>query len=527
MKLNRTIWIIILTLFFTSIALHAEDKDVKKLIGSYIDALVAKDYKKAEEFWHPQYIETCCRLGINYRDVPNKYDCMSPLIENIESIRNGEADWSVVSTRVDPAHHKAILKMSMPDDTISCDYFFQDDTTGLYIVPRFWLHLNNLSLVSTKYFDVFYRNRSQLNDFALYDIDRFVDNVAAAFGVPEEKLKTLEKERMEYLLVESDNEVSELLGFRSRGVYFIPSDIIITRYLPDYHEIAHFMVNYTQDNLGLCIEPFMLRGLACMLGGRFGQRKEVMPQIAGFTLTNGIYSLEDVLTFDGFNHKIGNIDFSYPLSLGLVETLTDKFNITGTLTILSNLSGSVDEITGKSSDDVKAVITKVTGENWDKIEKLATDEICSDPFPNLKPGGSSDSGMVMFESGTQYFNVKITLNDGWYNVTVKSFSPDKRVEAAVTMSGSVGNEFSAYKSSLWKEQYPNMPYSSQIYSIRFNPDEAGVYDYLTNELVAKYVSTFDEMPRLTTENKIVFRFKENLLRARMDSYWCQIVRTKE
>jgi len=113
------------------------------------------------------------------------------LLENIDLIRNGHADWSATSTGLDPQHTKVILKISTKDNTISYDYFFREDSTGYRLIPRFWMYLNNLSVVRTKYFDVFYRNESQLNDLAVFDLDRVVETIASTFGVPDENLRSL------------------------------------------------------------------------------------------------------------------------------------------------------------------------------------------------------------------------------------------------------------------------------------------------------------------------------------------------
>jgi hypothetical protein len=410
-----------------------------------------------------------------------------------------------------------------PERTISHDYFFREDSTGTYLIPRFWLHLNNLNVVTTRYFDVFYRDESQLNDIALFELDLFLEQTLTALRAPEVLIKKLEEKRMEYFLAETENEVSELLGIQSRGAYFIPSDIIISRYLPDYHEIALFALSYARGDLGLHAEPFIRRGLACMFGGRFGQGKDVMPQIANFTLANDVFALEDVLTVDGFHRKIGSIDFSYPLSLGLVETLTEKYNITGTLKLLSDLSGSMNEVAGWTSDDVKAVIAGFAGKTWDEIEISTRGKIASDPFPNLKPGISVESGTTVFESGTTDYLIKILLDKGWYNVEAIPYSPVMSIDGAVAISGPTGRSHDEYKSFLWEEQFPGIPHINELYSIRFNSDEVGIYDYLTNRLVAKYVASFDDTDSLMNDGKLSFRFREDVLRDHMSSYNCRIV----
>lgn len=525
MKFAHLMQIAATLLILMSSNLSADTKEVSSLMSSYIGALVDEDYEGASEFWHPEYIETSRRLGISYRDVPYKYDCMSPLLRNIELIRNNEASWNTIPTLLDPNHFKVILKIHMPDGEISYDYFFQSDSTGTFLIPRFWLHLNNLNVVKTRYFDVFYRNPSQINDFALFELDRFIEETATAMGAPKELLETLERRRMEYYLAESDTEVSELLGFPTRGIYFVPCDIIMSRYMPDYHEVALFALSYTQENLGLHAEPFIRRGLAASYGGRFGQSREVMSQIASFTLDNELYTIEDVLTVESFHGKIGSIDFSYPLSVGLVESIADKYNITTALKLLSELSGSIDELSGWTSDDVKSTITSATGASWAEIESHAREQIAADRFPNLKPGALSDSGDNMFESGTNNYVAKITLHDGWYHVTLKPYYPDLRIEGTILASGSIGVNFEKFKSFLFQEQFSEIPYISELYSIRYSPDEIGVYDYLTNRLIAKYVTSFDPDSQLVTDGQISFRFKQDLLRSHMHSYKCRIMET--
>ena len=512
-------WLLLAALILLAGSVRAED--VNERFASYVNALIDENYQEAADYWHPQYLETCDRLGITYRGDKFKYDCQSPLMENLDLIRSGAANWSIASTRIDPDHHKILVTISSPDTELTCEYFLQTDDDGSYFVPRFWLYLYNLSMVKTRYFDVFYRSEKQVNDFALYDLDQAVERFAAICNVTSDKLKYLEEQRMEYFLAETANEVAELLGFPSQGTYLKSSDIVISRYLPDYHEIARFMVSYTQD-VGLYVEPFMERGLACMLGGRFGQSKYVMPQIAGFTLTNDIYSFDNILTFDAFHNEVGNIDFSFPLSLCMIEYITEQFTISKTLAALSRLSGDAVEIDDFSADDVKAVLTEVTGQSWEEIEAGARQWATSDPFPNLKPGTASDSGEVMFESGTGRFLVRITLADGWYNVFIKQFDAGTDLSGAMLMSGQLGVKYRRYKSFMFSEHFPDRGHVSEMYSLMFNGSEVGIYDYQTNRLVAKYVSGFDTEPRLMKDKEIRFRFREDVLRDRMDRYTCRL-----
>lgn len=521
---SRMRYLPVLTLTLLSllpVAQQLRADDAGSIMESYIELLSQEDYEAAGQLWHPQYIETCNRLGITYRDTPFKYDCVSPLLENIDLIRNGAATWNAVSTVLGPKQQKVILKISAPENTVSCEYFFFSDSTGTHMIPRFWMYLTNFSLVQTKYFDIYYHSESQLNDYSIFDLDVFVEKVATTFGVSPKKLLTLSHDRMEYFFVESESEVAELLGFPSQGTYYTPCDVIISRRLPDYHELAMFMISYTQEDLGLYIDPFMTRGLACYVGGRFGQANDVMWQISNFTLENEIFSLDDILTFDGFHKTIGNIDFSFPLSLGLVTSLIDDFGINDVLSMLRDLSGNVAFINNLSVDEVKTVLETKTGRTWADIMQSARSRIASDPFPNLKPGVESDSGLVVFESGINTFHVRVTLDDGWYNFAINPFEKGTKPVGVLTLAGSPGGRMGSYQSFLWNEQFANRQYSAEVYSIRFDGNEVGVYDYLTNQLIAKYVSSFDSNAT-NSGGQTGFRLREDVLRSRLDQYLCRL-----
>lgn len=513
---------IVLNVLLSIGAAQLNAADVDSIMDNYIRYLIDGDYKSAESLWHPQYIETCYRLGITYADTPFKFDCVSPLLENIDLIRSGSATWQAVSTGLDPNHQKVVVRITSGSNTVSCDYYFAEDSTGTFMIPRFWMYLNNFDLVETKYFNVYYRSREQLNDFAIYDLDRFVETVAETFDVSPKKLLELSHERMEYFLLDSESEVAELLGFPSQGTYYTPCDVIISRRIPDYHEVAMFLLDYMQPEHGLYVEPFISRGIACYLGGRFGQTKDVMWQVANFTLQNDIFELSDILTFDGFRNKIGNIDFSFPLSLGLVSALEKRIGMSGVLGLFADLSGTVDDVNNWSAEDVESKLTKSVNMSWDQIVAATRAEVADDPFPNLKPGITSDTGIVAFESGTSDYHIRITLDDGWYNVVVTPFLVGSIPEGSIVLSGYTGNQMVSFKSFLWNDQFPDKGYSSEIYAIRFNGQEVGVYDYLINELIAKYVASFDKDSDLVGDGCIKFRLRENTLRDRLDQFKCRL-----
>ena len=245
--------------------------DVSIFVSDYINALKEGRFDDAAGFWDPNLIETSERLGITYRNIDYKYDCMSPLTENFDALSSPVTRIQQSLNQSGPSSYKSLVTIMTPKDSITYEYFIQEDSTGMHLIPRFWRYLNNLRLVKTKYYDVFYRDENQLNDLSLEDLDVYTETIIRKLGGTEEDLRALEHNRMEYYLARTENEVSELLGFKSHGLYFKPSDIIISYYMPHYDQIALFALAYTQDDMGLVMAPFLQAGTGSMFGGRFGQ----------------------------------------------------------------------------------------------------------------------------------------------------------------------------------------------------------------------------------------------------------------
>ncbi len=497
--------------------------DVTRFVAKYIDALKERRFDDAAGFWHPALIETAERLGIEYRGIEYKYDCMSPLTENLDILASPVTRIDQSLTHSGPASFKSIVTIKTPEDTLSCEYFVMEDSTGLNLIPRFWRYLNNLRLVKTKYYNVFYRDDSQLNDIALEDLDTYTETTIRKLGGTDEDLAILEEQRMEYYLARNENEVSELLGFRSHGLYFRPSDIIITYYMPHYHQIALFALSFVHDDMGLVLAPFMQAGTGCMFGGRFGQDRSVMPQIAAFTLENELYKLDDVLTFTGLYDTIANIDFSYPLSLGVIESIYKNHGLDALNKLYSQLSGTINEVKSWDLNHIAEVLEDVTGSSLEDIKKNAASQIVDSRFTVLRVEDVPDSGETVFQSGMARYVLNIKVLDGWYNVKVAGYSGETDFAGTITVRGTTGKRFGAFRSFLWRDHFPEMGYRNELYSIQFTPQEIGIYEYFTNRLIAKYVGGFHGRMNIIENNTLQFRFREDLFEDRMDRLECRLI----
>ena len=247
-----------------------------------------------------------------------------------------------------------------------------------------------------------------------------------------------------------------------------------------------------------------------------------MPQIAAFTLENDLYKLEDVLTFTRFADTINNIDFSYPLSQGLVENIYKNHGVAALEQLYTQLSGTMDEVNSWKVAHVKGILEEITGEPFDDLTKETIAHIEKNRFTVLQLAPVSDTGETVFQSGTPRYIISIKVADGWYNVKVSGYKGESNFSGTITVRGNTGKRFGSFKSFLWRDHFPEIGYRGELYSIQFTPQEIGIYEYFTNRLIAKYVGGFNGRMNIIENETLQFRFKENLFENRMDRLECKL-----
>ena len=121
-------------------------------------------------------------------------------------------------------------------------------------------------------------------------------------------------------------------------------------------------------------------------------------------------------------------------------------------------------------------------------------------------GQTAEWRKALFESPA----INITEKDGWLSLTVKDTTGSPQGNILVGKDSALDGKVS----SLFDEQYQaREKLDSHRYGIRFDRNEAGVYDYATNHLLAKYIwgITPSENYYSDTDNTLHLRFKKDLI----------------
>ncbi|MBN2572690.1 MAG: hypothetical protein JXA68_11220 [Ignavibacteriales bacterium] len=247
-------------------------------------------------------LQRSLRLGITYNDYLNKFMISYDIDDYVKIEENRNCQINLVELqdgyqKVDFLFYKQNYKKT---------YFFSE---GYFISPIYY-YSRNWSIVESKYFIFYVSDTNKINEYSIKKLDDFVDNMLIKFNFNEDEIEILEKEKIFYFLCKDEEEIEKLTGFRTRGIYIIAYDYIVSIFSTHYHELVHLLVNYKLKSLNINTHPFFQEGLAVAFGGRGGNEPQVILELGAFIEKANLISYEDLLSSNNFNNIDASI--SYP-----------------------------------------------------------------------------------------------------------------------------------------------------------------------------------------------------------------------
>jgi hypothetical protein len=316
-------------------------------------------------------------------------------------------------------------------------------------------------------------------------LDNCVERIAGALDIPVDKIRMLEKLKIDYYLGDK-NQMKLLTGHDAEGMTSLPFDAIITRHLPHEHELVHLLINYSLQDVPLFTLPIVQEGLACCIGGRWGKTASVINYWGAAVQTLGLVELDSLLTYTGFNSCPVGPDAAYAVSSLFTQTLIDNYGIDRFIEYYKILSGDVNYVNNLSTVEIIRKAESSFQTKWPDINDayLKTVESHSQAgiavinLNNLEQQAfykDADNNLLIGQT-PDYYIFKITL-------------PLSKTNGSILMGDNRLNN-NKYSSWQFQEHHPDMVYAGEIYGIQFSDQEAGLYNYLTNMLTAKYVYGF-------------------------------------
>jgi hypothetical protein len=514
MKYYCAVCILIITLFCFADPLYAQPDS---LFNSYLNALVAGQWNKAENCWAPEDLICSKRLGINYIYVPCKYDCASPLFIHLDEIKSGRIKVKIDSTVCLDDYARLYIKIGSTTDSTQIIYYANKSAAKWHLVSPMRALTGNWKSMNSDYVGIRYHNLSAINQYALNKTADFINSVCAKLEMPDSLLDKLKTTKIDYYLGD-ESDIKNLTGFDTKGMANLQFDAVITQYLPHPHELVHLLINYNFQQLPLYTVPFMQEGLATYLGGRWGKSPGVIFYYGEINLALGMANLEDILAYNGFHGNSVNSDISYALSGLFTKYLIEKFGMDKFKQLYLELSGTSAEVATYSTAQIKSKIEQKHKMSWSQLEKDFLSMAKQYEYNGLKPVQPPENGRPIQTLSGDIITIRVFEDDNKYYFSIKSSTDTPK--GILLFKYKEHDIESTYRSNLFAEQLPQINYSSEMYGLHFSSDEVGFYNYPTNTLLAKYVLSFSpsDIYWNPIEKSINFSLGKELLEGKLGDF---------
>ncbi len=517
---NR-VYVIGLTIFLLAQSLSAQshgrarqDQNSGGLptLTQYFELLEFDNLDVARDLWTPEALERSSRFGITFTDIPLKVDCGSPVIRNLEAMRyNLQPPVRRYTPLKAGTWSRLEFSRIVGSSNVKQSYFAEKrgDWYWLGYPQDCWG--GGWDVVESKYFRVHVHPdvAKYVNQPALDEADLFIEAMIDTLDISKDKRRLIEQKKIEYFYCASDTVVEEITGHRVKGTLDMGSNDVISAVFPHFHEVMHLLVNIKLQELPLYTLPIMREGIAVRYGGRWGKKSTALMELGVFLYREKLVELDSVLTMSGFQTESG-ADIVYPVAGVFNAYLIDKLKLKKTLDLYLRMSGRFDPLEQMTSADVQSIIIGVTGhDDWAALivdfDKYV-DKYISKHSAAL-PGALKKGKTILTAEG-----LVVTEDKHWLGF---EFTPPKTdgLNGSNFLFGK-NDAFVGQKSSLFEEHYGDVQeFAGYRYSVRVDQNEAGLYDYVTNQLMAKYIwgITPSDDYYDAESNRITVRFRKELL----------------
>jgi hypothetical protein len=241
------------------------------------------------------------------------------------------------------------------------------------------------------------------------------------------------------------------------------------------------LINLKLRHLPLYTQPLLREGLAVYWGGRWGKAPSTLLDLGGFLYREQIVDLDSLLTMRDFQRS-SSADIAYPVAglfAGyLYENLGDDI-----WKLYRTLSGSFRLVHGMPRANFKDTVTQYMGvRNWPTLMEGFEQYIArvQDERVDLRPGRVKSSDTLRSEQ-----DYAIVDDGDWLGFEF-SRAPGEKVEGNLLFG--LEPQLVGSGSELYGSQYgEETPFEGYRFGIRYDQNEVGLYDYATDNLLAKYI----------------------------------------
>lgn len=446
----KSILILVIIFSLSNLFALSEEKAEQFIQALVINSTNIENYVLNEERL------TADRLGISYYDNEHKWMISYDIDSRIkELLNNKQLDYSLTIDKFDNNYFR--LSMTTDDNQYQKQFYFYGDK----FVSPITFYTQNWEIRESKYFKFFVSDPSLFNEEIVTHLEEFLHTVFQKLLFTANEKQKLEEEKITYVLCKDSEEIKEITGFNTRGIYILASDAVVTAFNCHYHEFVHLLINYKLKELAMYTHPLLLEGIAVALGGRGGKEPEIITDMGYFLEISDYLSYKDLLSPKGFYQN--NSSISYPVSGLYVTFLLENIGVEAFLQLYLKYSSNypvTKEISPEDLPHENAMMRFMN--NYSTMDNIQ--------FPE------SFTGQIFIEKD----KLVIEETEDFYYFQLKS---DK-----LLLTDNMKNV--KYKSKKFKALFPDENYQREKYLILVNEEEINIYNLYTNNLIACYVSSF-------------------------------------
>jgi len=395
------------------------------------------------------------RLGIRYEGVKHKflisYELSSSLRTAIQQQR----------CRVECDSLGGIfsrITFSLPEESLAQQYYFR---SGKLIAPMTYF-THHWKKIVTKYFIFLISDSTAFNDYSIQRLEDFTETMLDSLDFSSADREVLANKKIYYVLCRDENEIEQVTGFKTRGMYNLAYDMVVTTYNCHYHELLHLLMNYKIKSLPLYTLPLLQEGFAVAFGGRGGYEPDVLLHTGAFLQYSGFADVRDLFSRQSFARTDASI--SYPVSGLFVANLFHSVGAKTFCALYRKYSGTDSQVDTMTFCDI------TTEQSWEESVRgyaltpmisIGTD---AKSFPLQTEGKEHDS-------------------DHWYVCFKDTLLIQSTKSSAIRFS------------KKFKELFPARIYHGEHYAMIASPTELSLYDLYTGNLIANYIQSFSSTLR--------------------------------
>jgi hypothetical protein len=440
-------------------------QNLSALVSERIIHSLIYDANDIKSFLLPEELSASEQLGISYSGISYKFLISNDIDREIKKeIINGNLQYDLSIDLLKGNYSR--LSFSVHEKNYQKQYYFRDSM--LISSPMYYSA--EWKIIRSRYFEFHISDPASLNEYSMRNLDSYVDKISRILGLSSSEIAILFENKIKYFLCKDEAEIKNLTGFNTMGMYYLPYDYLITPYNSHYHELLHLLMNFKLKTLPLFTLPFFQEGFAVAYGGRGGKESDIFSSMAVYLNKSGFMNYIEILNLEDF--KKVDASMSYPVSGLYNKFLIDKLGIDKYLKLYRKYSSDDSGINMLSVDTLEFP----SYNEWNKFQDSVSEN------PALKTGNNiytGDYNLLLDKN-----NYRIYTNSTSYLFEIK--------DTALLVSW---DKYPGYISSKYREIFPTRNYDSQKYLITADSSEISVYNLFTNNLIAKYVSSFAVPPK--------------------------------